>query len=51
INVNHGWEKLSKYYSRLDETPIYYVALALHPAFRWGYFENEWKYNPTLFVR
>ncbi|RKK34523.1 hypothetical protein BFJ69_g18707, partial [Fusarium oxysporum] len=43
INVNLGWEKLNKYYSRLDETPIYYTALALHPAFRWGYFENEWK--------
>ncbi|KAM5529824.1 hAT family dimerization domain protein [Fusarium oxysporum f. sp. phaseoli] len=43
ININLGWEKLNKYYSRLDETPIYYTALALHPAFRWGYFENEWK--------
>ncbi|RYC79205.1 hypothetical protein BFJ63_vAg17916 [Fusarium oxysporum f. sp. narcissi] len=29
----------------LDETPIYYTALALHPAFRWGYFEYEWKDN------
>ncbi|OAQ58921.1 restless-like transposase [Purpureocillium lilacinum] len=47
ININLGWEKLNKYYSRLDETPIYYAALALHPAFRWGYFENEWKDNPT----
>jgi hypothetical protein len=43
ININLGWERLNKYYSRLDETPIYYTALALHPAFRWGYFENEWK--------
>ncbi|KJZ68664.1 hypothetical protein HIM_11949 [Hirsutella minnesotensis 3608] len=46
ININLGWEKLNKYYSRLDETPIYYASLALHPAFRWGYFENEWKGNP-----
>ncbi|KAL9561234.1 hypothetical protein ACKAV7_014589 [Fusarium commune] len=45
ININLGWEKLNKYYSRLDETPIYYTALVLHPAFRWGYFENEWKDN------
>ncbi|GKU08409.1 unnamed protein product [Fusarium langsethiae] len=45
ININLGWEKLNRYYSRLDETPIYYTALALHPAFRWGYFENEWKDN------
>ncbi|ODA77193.1 hypothetical protein RJ55_06820 [Drechmeria coniospora] len=47
ININLGWEKLNNYYSRLDETPIYYTALALHPAFRWGYFENEWKDNLT----
>ncbi|PWI64137.1 hypothetical protein PCL_12103 [Purpureocillium lilacinum] len=46
VNINLGWEKLNKYYSGLDETPIYYAALALHPAFRWGYFENEWKDNP-----
>jgi hypothetical protein len=45
ININLGWEKLNKYYCALDETPIYYTALALHPAFRWGYFENEWKDN------
>ncbi|KJZ71564.1 hypothetical protein HIM_09033 [Hirsutella minnesotensis 3608] len=45
ININLGWEKLNKYYSRLDETPIYYASLALHPTFRWGYFENEWKGN------
>ncbi|KID81255.1 restless-like transposase [Metarhizium guizhouense ARSEF 977] len=45
ININLGWEKLNKYYCSLDETPIYYMALALHPAFRWGYFENEWKDN------
>ncbi|KAH7302933.1 hypothetical protein B0I35DRAFT_465893 [Stachybotrys elegans] len=34
ININPGWEKLNKYYT-------------LHPAFRWGYFENEWKDNTT----
>ncbi|EGU89475.1 hypothetical protein FOXB_00005, partial [Fusarium oxysporum f. sp. conglutinans Fo5176] len=39
------------YYSRLDETPIYYTALALHPAFRWGYFENEWKDNTKWVMR
>ncbi|WAO97211.1 Hypothetical protein NCS54_01492600 [Fusarium falciforme] len=46
ININLGWEKLNKSYSSLDETLIYYKVLALHPAFRWGYFENEWKDNP-----
>jgi hypothetical protein len=51
ININLGWEKLNKYYTRLDETPIYYTALALHPAFRWGYFENEWKDRPEWVMK
>lgn len=34
ININLGWEKLNKYYSRLDEMPIYYMALVLYPAFQ-----------------
>ncbi|KAM3448286.1 hypothetical protein NHJ6243_010119 [Beauveria neobassiana] len=51
ININLGWEKLNKYYSLLDKTPIYYTALALHPAFRWGYFENEWKDHPDWVVK
>ncbi|RKK12671.1 hypothetical protein BFJ66_g18236, partial [Fusarium oxysporum f. sp. cepae] len=38
LEVLEDYKKLA-----LDETPIYYTALALHPAFRWGYFENEWK--------
>ncbi|KAM3537964.1 hypothetical protein ARSEF1564_009127 [Beauveria bassiana] len=46
INVNLGWEKLNKYYRLLDDTPIYCTALALHPAFRWGYFETEWQDRP-----
>lgn len=51
ININLGWEKLDKYYRLLDETPIYCTALALHPAFRWGYFENEWKDHPDWVVK
>ena len=27
------------------ETPIYYAALALHPALRWRWFEKQWKYR------
>ena len=51
ININLGWEKLNKYYGLLDETPIYCTALALHPAFRWGYFETEWKDHPDWVVK
>jgi hypothetical protein len=46
ININLGWEKLEKYYLLLDETPIYYAALALHPAYRWDYFEEQWERHP-----
>ncbi|KAH8745472.1 hypothetical protein F5883DRAFT_587063, partial [Diaporthe sp. PMI_573] len=28
-------------------TPIYYTALALHPAFRWRWFEKQWKSRPS----
>ena len=41
-----AWEKLEKYYNILDETPIYYAAVALHPAYRWGWFEQVWAQNP-----
>jgi hypothetical protein len=46
IKVNLAWEKLDKYYNLLDETPIYYTALALHPAYRWDWFEKVWKNKP-----
>jgi hypothetical protein len=34
VDINVAWEKLDKYYNLLDETSIYYTALALHPAYR-----------------
>ncbi|KAJ2971919.1 hypothetical protein NQ176_g7453 [Zarea fungicola] len=46
VNVNLCWKKLEEYYSRLDETPAYYAAVALHPAYRWGYFEDIWADRP-----
>jgi hypothetical protein len=42
VNINLCWKKLDRYYSRLDETPVYYAAITLHPAYRWGYFEDVW---------
>ncbi|KFA51448.1 hypothetical protein S40293_10230, partial [Stachybotrys chartarum IBT 40293] len=47
VNINLGWKKLDEYYNKLDETPIYYTSLALHPAYRWGYFETVWSGRPT----
>jgi hypothetical protein len=46
IGVNMAWEKLNKYYRLLDETPIYYTALALHPAYRWDWFNEIWREKP-----
>ncbi len=46
ININLGWEKLDKYYQLLSDTPIYYTGLALHPAYRWKWFEQKWSDNP-----
>lgn len=46
IGINLAWEKLDTYYQRLDETPIYYAAMALHPAYRWDWFEEMWQAKP-----
>lgn len=46
ININLGWLKLNEYYERLDESPVYYTAVALHPAYRWDYFEHLWADAP-----
>ncbi|KAM3536989.1 hypothetical protein ARSEF1564_010086, partial [Beauveria bassiana] len=42
VNINLGWDKLNEYYTKLDETPVYYAAAILNPVSRWGYFENTW---------
>ncbi|KAM4068002.1 restless-like transposase [Hirsutella rhossiliensis] len=46
ININLGWQKLNDYYSTLSDTPIYYTSLALHPAYRWKWFERNWGNRP-----
>ncbi|GKU22896.1 unnamed protein product, partial [Fusarium langsethiae] len=35
--VNSAWAKLNKYYTKLDETPIYYAATVLHPGIQWSF--------------
>jgi hypothetical protein len=35
--VNSAWAKLNKYYAKLDETPIYYVATVLHPSIQMSF--------------
>jgi hypothetical protein len=29
--INSAWAKLNKYYMKLDEMPVYYAAMVLHP--------------------
>ncbi|KAM5360625.1 hypothetical protein ACJA88_014770 [Fusarium oxysporum] len=47
VNINLGWKTFDEYYNKLDETPIYYTSLALHPAYCWGYFETVWSGRPA----
>ncbi|GKU09813.1 unnamed protein product, partial [Fusarium langsethiae] len=47
IGINLAWGKLDEYYQRLDETPIYYTAMALHPAYRWDWFDETWAHKPS----
>nr|CEG03782.1 unnamed protein product [Fusarium acuminatum CS5907] len=47
IGINLAWDKLDEYYQRLDETPIYYTAMALHPAFHWDWFDKTWAHKPS----
>lgn len=43
--INHGFAKLSEYYTKIDETPFYAAAVALHPCKKYDYFESTW--GPT----
>ncbi|KAG7403453.1 Acyl-coenzyme A thioesterase 8 [Fusarium oxysporum f. sp. rapae] len=47
IGINLAWGKLDEYYQRLDDTPIYYTAMALHPAYRWDWFDETWAHKPS----
>ena len=35
--INSAWAKLNKYYTKLDETPVYYAATVLHPGIQWTF--------------
>jgi hypothetical protein len=46
-NINAAWQKLDDYYTRTDDTPIYRVAVFLHPLLKWRWFERYWKTKPA----
>lgn len=37
-----AWLKINKYYKLTDESPIYRMAIALHPAYKFDYFRQKW---------
>lgn len=39
---NSGWQKLNKYYSLTDRSPVYIAALVLCPQNKWQYMEDNW---------
>ncbi|RYP56930.1 hypothetical protein DL770_010799 [Monosporascus sp. CRB-9-2] len=51
VNINLAWKKLDEYYSKVEETPMYVTALALHPAYRWLWFERNWSDHPEWIQR
>lgn len=40
ININLTWKKLEEYYIKLDDTPLYYIAIILYPQMKWEQFEQ-----------
>ncbi|RYC77361.1 hypothetical protein BFJ63_vAg19765, partial [Fusarium oxysporum f. sp. narcissi] len=42
VNINLGWLKLNEYYEHLNDSPLFYGAAVLHPAYRWALFDDLW---------
>lgn len=45
--IQTGCQKLKEYYSKSDQSPAYVAAVVLNPAYKWAYFEDNWK-TPEL---
>ncbi|KAM0664442.1 hypothetical protein ACQRIU_007024 [Beauveria bassiana] len=37
-----AWSKINTYYELTDQSPIYRMAIALHPAYQFDYFREKW---------
>lgn len=42
MNIYLAWVKLNKYYSAMDQSPVYYAATVLHPAIRWDFLRRAY---------
>jgi len=45
--INNAWALLDKYYNKVDETPVYYSAIALQPEMKLQWFREEWEGRPS----
>ncbi|KAI2483714.1 hypothetical protein Ptr902_06031 [Pyrenophora tritici-repentis] len=45
INLRAAWSKANDYYNKLDDSPVYYAAVCLHPYYKY-YCENSWADKP-----
>lgn len=45
INLRAAWSKANKYYGKLDDSPVYYAAVCLHPYYKF-YCDNSWVEKP-----
>jgi hypothetical protein len=41
INLRAAWRKADGYYNKLDDSPVYYAAVCLHPYYK-HYCDNSW---------
>ena len=47
VCITNAWMKINEYYSRLDQSPIYYAACVTNPRLKWAWFESSWKEKPA----
>ena len=46
-SINTAWLKLEKYFKLTDVSPLYVIAIILHPGRRFKYFKDKWAKYPT----
>ena len=51
MNINLAWAKLNKYYSTMDQSPVYYAATVVHPAIRWDFLRRAYVERPDWIER
>lgn len=44
-NINLGWGKLMKYYTKTDLSAAYVAAVILHPRYNWTWLKKKWSHR------